>query len=141
MAFMDWNSSYSIGVDIFDEEHKKLVAIINALHDALETDTGNDALLAICDRLVEYTLLHFRHEEMYFEECAYPEAAEHTAKHSALRREVFVFRKRAMEEEFSGVARELAVFLRDWYAVHILVEDAKYAHHLQQRQKRSLAAE
>ncbi|GAA0524677.1 bacteriohemerythrin [Rhizomicrobium palustre] len=132
MAFMEWDNSYYTGVDIFDEEHKKLVAIINDLNAAQEAGCEKTELEFICARLVEYTALHFRHEEMYFAQCDYPEAEEHKGFHDALKAAVFAFRDRVQLENCPSVAEELAQFLRRWYHVHILVEDAKYARHLKE---------
>jgi hemerythrin-like metal-binding domain len=126
MSFMEWNTGYSVGVAIFDDEHKKLIAIINQLHDAVAEGVDRLALQRISDSLVEYVLMHFRHEEMYFGDWAYPEAAEHISIHAKLRQQVFEYRKQIMEKDSGELAQELAVFLRDWLAQHILVEDRKY---------------
>ena len=68
MAFLDWSADYSVGVAIFDDEHKKLIAIINSLHEALQTGVNSETLDQISGSMVEYTLMHFRHEEMYFDD-------------------------------------------------------------------------
>lgn len=126
MSFMEWNKGYSVGVAIFDDEHKKLIAIINQLHEAQASEVDKLALLRISDNLVEYTLMHFRHEEMYFDDWAYPDAAAHIAIHAKLRRQVFDYRKQIQEKDSRELAEELAVFLRDWLTQHILVEDRQY---------------
>ena len=133
MTFMEWNQSYSVGVAIFDDEHKKLIAIINQLHEAITAGVDKLALQRISDNLVEYTLMHFRHEEMYFDDWAYPAATEHVAIHAALRQKVFEYRKQILEKDTHELAEELAAFLRDWLTQHILVEDRKYGEFLYQK--------
>lgn len=130
MSFMDWSESYSIGVAIFDDEHKKLIAIINALHEALSASIADRDLQRISDSLLEYTLMHFRHEEMYFDDWAYPYAAAHIAEHSTLRERVFKYRRQIQEKESRELGLEMMAFLRDWLANHILVEDRKYGEFL-----------
>ena len=130
MSFMEWNKSYSVGVAIFDEEHKKLIVIINQLYEAIAAGVDASALQKISDSLVEYTLMHFRHEEMYFDDWAYPDAAAHIAIHAELRQRVFDYRRQIMEKDSRELADELAVFLRDWLTQHILVEDRKYGEFL-----------
>lgn len=130
MGFMEWTKRYSVGVAIFDDEHKKLIAIINRLHEAIETGVDRAALQKTVDDLVEYTLMHFRHEEMYFDDWAYPHADEHCARHAELRQQVFGYRRRIQEQDAAALAEDLAVFLRDWLTQHILVEDRKYGEFL-----------
>jgi hemerythrin-like metal-binding protein len=126
MPFMEWKKDYSVGVAIFDDEHKKLIAIINQLHEAFAAGVDRLTLQQISDSLVEYTLMHFRHEEMYFDDWAYPEAGEHIAVHAKLRQQVFEYRKQIMEKEAWDLAQDMALFLRDWLLHHILIDDRKY---------------
>ena len=126
MPFIEWNKDYSVGVAIFDDEHKKLIAIINQLHEAFAAGVDKLALQRISDGLVEYTLMHFRHEEMYFDDWAYPAASEHIAVHAKLRQQVFEYRKQIMEKESWDLAQDMALFLRDWLLNHIMVDDRKY---------------
>lgn len=130
MRFMEWSDRFSIGVAVFDDEHKKLIAIINSLHEALSSGIADADLKRISDNLVEYTLMHFRHEEMYFDDWAYPEAEAHTALHSRLREQVFNFRRQIQEKNSRELGLDMMEFLRQWLSEHILVEDRKYGRFL-----------
>jgi hemerythrin-like metal-binding protein len=130
---MEWTKDYSVGVAIFDDEHKKLIAIINRLHETVANGVDHSALQTIIDSLVEYVLMHFRHEEMYFDDWAYPDAAAHIAIHAKLRQQVFDFRKQVTDKDATALAGELAHFLREWLIEHILVEDRKYGEFLYQK--------
>jgi hemerythrin-like metal-binding protein len=130
---MEWNKGYSVGVAIFDDEHKKLITIINQLAEAVTAGVDKAALQNIADSLVEYVLMHFRHEEMYFDDWAYPAAAEHIAIHAKLRQKVFDYRKQIMEKDAQTLAAELSEFLRGWLTDHILIEDRKYGEFLCQK--------
>ena len=44
MAFMDWNSSLDVGVESINDQHKKLVSMINDLHDAIQNGQGGEVL-------------------------------------------------------------------------------------------------
>ena len=35
MAFFDWNDELATGIPKIDEQHKKLISLVNELHDAL----------------------------------------------------------------------------------------------------------
>jgi hemerythrin len=130
MAFMEWTNSYSIGVAVFDDEHKKLIAIINDLHAAIEAGVDENCLKAVSDRIIEYAIMHFRHEEMYFNDWAYPHAEEHTAIHDAMKQRAFGYRNRIGEKDSSALAGEMLEFLRQWLAQHIMNEDRKYGEFL-----------
>ncbi len=126
MSFMEWSDRYSVGVAVFDDEHKKLIAIINELYDAVKAGIDKLDLQRVSDKLVEYTLMHFKHEEMYFDDWAYPNSAAHIAKHAQLRQQVFEYRKQILEADSKELALDMLDFLRDWLNQHIMVEDRKY---------------
>ena len=44
MALISWNESYSVKVKQFDDQHKKLVNMLNDLHEAMKQGKGRDAL-------------------------------------------------------------------------------------------------
>jgi hemerythrin-like metal-binding domain len=130
MAFMEWRAEYSVRVAIFDDEHKKLIAIINQLHGAIAEGLDKAALSAVCDRLIEYTVMHFRHEELYFEDWAYPGAEAHSEAHATLREMVLSYRQQILDRDDRALADELSSFLRHWLGHHILVEDRAYGEYL-----------
>ena len=126
MAFMEWSRDLSIGIPIFDDEHKRLLGMINTLHDSIENGTQAAALKRIENELIEYTIVHFRHEEMYFDDFAYPQAKEHQAHHAEMKKRVFAFREEIEHNASDEVSRRLLQCLRDWLADHILIEDKKF---------------
>jgi len=126
MAFMEWTDKFSIGIAVFDDEHKKLIAIINSLYEHVSAGADKLTLQRVSDALVEYTLTHFRHEEDYFEEWGFPDANEHIKDHEELRRKVFEYRKAIAASQPAELAADMLRFLRSWLAQHILVADKKY---------------
>jgi hemerythrin len=127
---MEWNDQLSVGVAVFDDEHKNLVGMINELYDSLGAGIDDVALRHVADHTVEHAMIHFRHEEMYFREAAYPAAEEHAALHEGFKQRVFTYRDRIGHENTAALAEELMQFLRAWLADHVLVEDKKYGVYL-----------
>jgi hypothetical protein len=41
---ISWGQSLSVGVSQFDDQHKKLIDLINRLHEAMKTGNSKDAL-------------------------------------------------------------------------------------------------
>lgn len=130
---MEWNDGYSVGVAVFDDEHKKLIAILNDIETALGADIDKLALQRISDKLVDHTLMHLRHEEMYFDDWGYPEAAAHVAGHDKLRQQVFDYRKQIFDKDSRELALEMLNFLCNWLGQHIMIEDRQYGVYLRNK--------
>lgn len=133
MPFITWSDDYSIGVEIFDAEHKNLIGIINDLHDGFLRGLNTAGLEEICNRLVEYTMLHFRHEEMYFEDWAYPDKDKHGKSHEELRAQVFRFRDQLLARSSADLATDLWDFLARWLLEHVQSEDRQYGEFLRRK--------
>lgn len=132
MAFIEWQPSFSVKVPELDQQHQRLVGMLNRMHEALHA--GGDAAEAekVLEDLGVYTRHHFTTEERLMEQCGYPELEEHRRKHRAMERQVMVFREQIGG---GGVSAQLKLmsFLRDWLQKHILETDMRYSEHLSQR--------
>lgn len=133
MAFIDWDDSYSIAIPFFDEEHKAMFALANDLYEAASSEVETPDLERICDRLIEHVVMHFRHEEMYFEDWQYPERTGHTAAHRTLRRQLFGYREQLRTNPEPEHLAELFQNLKLWLVRHILDQDVPYGAFLIER--------
>ncbi|GAA0554279.1 hemerythrin-like metal-binding protein [Rhizomicrobium palustre] len=129
MALIDWSEHYSMGVELFDKEHLELIAILNQLHEALEAG-DHYRLESLCYRLMEHTIQHFRHEEMYFDDWAYPQKEAHRNAHKQLRREVFALQSKLLADPDEEAMNALSTFLKEWLTRHILTFDRDYGEFL-----------
>lgn len=127
---MTWNENMSVGVRVLDEDHKRLVAIINELHDALKTGHGKDALGKVLDELVSYTKSHFAREEQFFTKTGYAGSAAHKKEHEDLTKQVLEVQRKFKNGETGGLSLEVMVFLKDWLTNHIQGSDKKYGPYL-----------
>jgi hemerythrin len=122
----EWNSSYSVGINSIDAQHQNLFAMGRELHTAMSNGQGKASLAKILDRLVQYTTVHFAHEERLMRLADYPGLAAHTAEHAALTAKVVKF-----QEDFHAgrvaMTVQLLQFLKDWLHHHIHGSDQKYA--------------
>jgi hemerythrin len=102
-----------------------LFAIGRELYAAMSAGQGKNALGKILDRLVQYTAMHFAHEERLMQLHKYPNFAAHKAEHDALAKQVIAF-----QEEFNSGRATMAVqvlqFLKDWLEKHIKGSDMAY---------------
>ncbi len=121
-----WSSSYMLGIQEIDEQHMKLVEIINDLHKGMKMGKSQLEMARILNRLLEYTGFHFGTEEQYFEKFKYPETIKHKGIHGNLVKQVVDF-KTQFESGNATISIELMSFLKDWLINHIQGEDRKYA--------------
>lgn len=129
MPLIKWRESYSVGVSVFDEQHKKLVTLINEMFQLVRDKDDTEKILQYLDELIDYTKEHFGDEEAAMEQSGYPLIEEHKAIHADLLKQVLDFQKR-VQEKSDEVSVDLYQFLREWLLTHILEEDKKYAEKL-----------
>jgi len=133
MPLIEWSDQYSVGLEIFDTEHKKLIAIINELHDSFEHGVDRSVAERALVELVDYTMVHFGHEEQFFEEWAYPDKAAHIIAHQQLREQVLEYRDSILTKGGIELALELIAFLRFWLLAHIMSEDKAFCRFLRDK--------
>jgi len=125
MVLFEWNDSYSVGVSVFNEEHKKIINLINNLYEAMKTGRGKESLGSIFNELVDYTVVHFNNEEAMMRKYNYPGLEDQVSEHKKLTSQV-----RELEAKFKGGASFVTIdvlnFLKDWLTNHIAGSDKKY---------------
>ena len=123
-----WNTKYSVGIKIFDEQHKKLIDLLNCLFDSMLQGKSNNVLDKLFSELLAYTEYHFETEEKYFKKFNY-DSIKHVAEHNELRKKVVELNTQSKEKELF-ISKKLLTFLNDWVVNHILVSDKKYTEFL-----------
>lgn len=126
MALLAWKSEYSVNVKEIDDQHKKLVSMINELNDAMAQGKAKDVLGAILDKLVSYTAAHFALEERLFQTHGYEGYQEHKDKHDKMTAKVLDL-QRQFKSGQAAMTIEVMNFLKSWLDKHILGTDMKYS--------------
>jgi hemerythrin-like metal-binding protein len=67
-----------------DEQHQKILELVNDLHSAVESCIDKEALRIKLIALVEFTDLHFSTEDQLMEKYNYPGIAPHQREHRSL---------------------------------------------------------
>ncbi len=93
MAYMNWDNSFSVGVEEIDAQHKNLINIFNKFYYRIESD-DKKALGRLLASLVEYTVYHFATEEKYMKKFNYPDAENHIKEHQLFTEKVADVKKR-----------------------------------------------
>jgi hemerythrin-like metal-binding protein len=125
MELISWTDNLSVGVATFDAEHKKLINYVNELNQALSIGSTQKTMEDILTNLVNYTVIHFNHEEDYMKIHDYPGYADHHKEHEELKAQVSDFNNR-LKSGKASFSLELMMFLKNWLAQHIMGSDMQY---------------
>lgn len=126
MAIIKWRESFSTGVEQFDQEHHKLVELINEMFLVLRNKADQEEVEKLLTELIAYTQYHFDNEEKAMEDANYPELTEHKKIHEALKTQALEFQD-LLQEDLNNGTKKFYRFLRDWLTNHILECDMKYS--------------
>jgi hemerythrin len=125
MTIAIWNDSYLTGNQAVDNQHQELFKMVNDLHHAIVSGHGKELTGPTLDRLVSYTVSHFKSEEELMRLVNYPAYGQHRTKHLALTDEVSEFVSKYRRGEFV-LSTTVSSFLANWLAHHIKQDDIRY---------------
>ena len=95
IPYVTWKDFYSVGDPSIDAQHKQILDTINELYEAMQKSKDRAVLKPLLDRLLQYTLAHFQHEEQIMQEHEYPDFVQHTASHNRIRQKTRDLREHA----------------------------------------------
>jgi len=130
MPLMTWNEKLSVKVASLDDDHKKLVAMLNQLFDAINSGHGKESLGKTLDDLIAYAKMHFEHEEKFFSQTNYPDFAAHKLEHEKFTQQVLEVQKKCKNGASGTLSLELMNFLKNWLVEHIQGKDQAYGPYL-----------
>jgi hemerythrin len=130
MSPMTWTEEMSVGVKELDEDHKKLICMMNEVHDAVLSNLPKAELRHVVDELVSYTSVHFAREEDLFGKTGYSNAVEHTNEHDRLLAKVLRLQAGFNAGFMSTISAEVMQYMKNWLFRHILEYDKAYGPHL-----------
>ena len=123
MEIIQWRPTLETGIDVIDQQHKRIVDYINALRIAqVKGDRG--AVAKTIDDVIDYTQSHFGFEEALLEDAGYPLLNAHKRVHELFIRRVAVLHQRFKSGE--DIAQDLHNVLARWLITHIQTEDRHY---------------
>lgn len=120
-----WDNSYSIGHNMLDHQHRKLMALCNDLADCLASSgPESDSLFhEILNELAAYSRLHFGAEEDLVRRHAPSELAAQVQEHEAYFNKI----TELLVDASGGNLDKLGLqrFISAWWSGHILGSDMK----------------
>jgi len=133
MSLMDWDAKkFDVLVPKMNEQHQKLVTIMNKLYDRADAKAPKAELNKLLVELRDWTIKHFREEEQMMQQMNFPKFAQHKSIHDKLL-EDFTRHYTAFSAGNGELASAFFDFLRLWLTSHIMHIDRKYGEYTQHR--------
>jgi len=128
MAFIDWREDYNLGIKEIDDQHQKMVEIINRLFElSNENEIDNqEKIETVLKEASDYAVYHFATEEKYFDLFKYEKSESHIDIHNKYRAKIKELSEKYQQTKDKTVFFELTDFLQDWWVWHINNTDREY---------------
>ena len=119
-VFIVWKPGYDLGIPILDDQHRGIVSTINSLHFCMKCNHAHTILRPIIHMIYDYTLVHFKMEELFLSNKDFPGAQEHQALHEKL---TVRLNQVGRDTLLNHDPLKFLGFLKEWWVHHILHED------------------
>lgn len=130
---IQWRDQMSVGVPAIDEDHKRLIDLINRFETLAKSDLqGKDeaALRTILGSLAGYARDHFAREERLQAAAGYPGLEENRAEHLKLTAALAAMINRFSDpKERDAPPEDMTRFLQKWLIDHVIKCDLKMKGH------------
>jgi hemerythrin-like metal-binding protein len=125
MEKINWSPKYNVGVETIDEQHKRLVFMLNRLIEAKEATTDSELVSDVITQMTKYAEDHFKFEEDLLAKFGFPLLDQHRQSHDNYRKKV-VDLCTAVLLNVPIVPQVMLNYLVQWWEKHILHEDMEY---------------
>lgn len=127
---IQWKESYRLGIDIIDEQHKRLFDIAEEAETIMEMPEHVDRfddIVSILDELRDYIKYHFAEEEKILLKLNYNKFFEHKVAHSDFIERICEMDIEQIDENQSEHGLAILRMLMDWLVEHVLVKDKEWS--------------
>lgn len=121
-----FSDKYLTGISLVDEEHKTLFEIIGQANDLIRAELLHDKfdeIVAILERLRDYTVEHFNDEEAYMESIEYSRIDAQKRAHEAFVEKLQEIDLDEVDDNQQQYLIQLMDFLLSWLINHIMKAD------------------
>lgn len=126
MQKVEWTPFLSMGNARIDDDHQRLIGILNRLADR-EARRERAFVAAAVEEMVRYTGEHFAREEELMAAVRYPLLGEHRQRHRELTAKILAWRTRVAERWHPWHGGTFFAVLAHWLVTHILEDDRMIA--------------
>ena len=124
-----WRDDLSVGNEIIDNDHKRLIAIINTAERVINESGSRRELERVLKDLDQYTKEHFAREEGLQRSVGYPFHEAHVLEHAGLINTLQRIRNRVSGArdcyEYEQALSGLCELLETWLMNHVITHDLR----------------
>ena len=139
MAYFQWADDMVIDNGPIDQDHRRLVEQVNALHTATTEGRGQEVVGALLEALIHDTVQHIQREEQQMAALGYPHLEQHQKGHALFVADLHGLRTKYQSGGIT-VAAQLSTLLRDWLSLHIRRYDKEMVGFIRQKNRQSRPA-
>ena len=126
---MKWNSSFAIGIEAIDIQHRKIFEHLLAIENSVAKRDPWHILHFFLTQLAESVKFHLSVEESLLEIIRYPDLAHHRDSHAGLLEQIVELENK-LQKSASGDS--LVGFFEVWFVRHVLSADREYAAYIKE---------
>lgn len=123
---LTWSDAFSVGIPSIDQQHMKLIDIINQVEESLIAGGDSANLVEAIQSLSAYVSEHFTYEEELMGRHDFAGLSRHLHQHKYFSDKIDNIRMR-LSREPEVAARDLLSFLNMWLIDHISHSDKQYS--------------
>jgi len=132
MELIEWSEELELGIPEIDQQHKKLVEMMNEFYTELREGHKKEAVEHFLKNLEDYLHYHLDFEEKFMEEKGFPDTENHKKVHHMFKELYTEEKHRYMNGDIKAL-RELVAFTFSWLFSHIMKTDKKYAEYMREK--------
>lgn len=124
-----WTDNMLLGVDVIDDDHRKLVEMLNELVLEINQESGIVVVVDLIFAIAQYSKSHFEREEFIMSRLHYSNAEAHKADHKRLIAEINALGNR-LSNGTDSLTADVIKYLHGWFMDHIHEFDAELVNHM-----------
>ncbi|MBU1043548.1 MAG: bacteriohemerythrin [Candidatus Omnitrophica bacterium] len=125
MDYIKWHKGLSVNVEEIDNQHKRLIEIINILYSSVIALDSTRLQENILIDMMEFADTHFKTEEKYMERFKFQGLESHRLEHEKFVKKIIKL-ERVILKSKADARPAMLEFLKDWLESHLLEIDREY---------------
>jgi len=130
-----WTTTFEMGDDTVDAEHKQFIEIVNRLTASIRDNAEISTIAALCDEVVSHSESHFRSEEAAMARYGYENLEAHRRDHERLLADIARASRALRHSADRTMIVNQAMTIKELLLRHLFRRDVQYKSHFMASQR------